>query len=47
MVINDKMPIIVGIKTFISMINITFESSKARNITVVQHFSGPPVRRFF
>ena len=32
MLINVKMPTIVGILTFISMVNITSESLKARNI---------------
>ena len=39
MLINVKMPIIVGILTFISMINTTSESFKARTIFSFQHFS--------
>ena len=33
------MPTIVGILTFISMINTTSESLKARKICIFQHFS--------
>ena len=40
MLINVKMPtIIVGILTFISMIITTSESSKARKVFIIQHFS--------
>ena len=39
MLINVKMPTIVGILTFISLINITNESLKARKAFVFQHFS--------
>ena len=39
MLINIKMPTVVGILTFISMINRTSESSKARNSFFFQHFS--------
>ena len=39
MFINVKMPTIVGILTFISMINITADSLKARSIFIFQHFS--------
>ena len=39
MLINVKMPTVVGILTFISMINITFESLKASKCLIVQHFS--------
>ena len=39
MLINVKMPTIVGILTFIIMINTTSESIKAKNIFVFQHFS--------
>ena len=37
--INAKMPTIVGILAFISMINTTSESLKARKIFIFQHFS--------
>ena len=37
--INVKMPIIVGILTFISMINTAPESFKARKIFIFQHFT--------
>ena len=39
MLINVKMPTIVGILTFISMINTACESLKARKIFIVQNFS--------
>ena len=39
LLINVKMPTIVGILTFISMINTTFERLKARNISICQYFS--------
>ena len=39
MLINVKMPTIVGILTFISMINKTSESLKARKVLIFQHFS--------
>ena len=39
MLINIKMPTIVGILTFISMINTTSESSEARIFLIFQHFS--------
>ena len=39
MLINVKMPTIVGILTFISMINTTSESLKARKEIIFQHFS--------
>ena len=34
-----KMPTIVGILTFISMINVTSERLKARNFFIYQYFS--------
>ena len=37
--INVKMPTIVGILTFISIINTTSERLKARNFIICQHFS--------
>ena len=37
--INVKMPTIVGILTFISMINTTFESLKASKVFIFQHLS--------
>ena len=37
--INVKMPTIVGILTFISMINRTSESLKAGKVVIFQHFS--------
>ena len=39
MLINVKMPTIVGILTFIGMINATDESLKARKVFIFQHFS--------
>ena len=39
MLINVKMPTVVGILTFISMINTTSESVKARKVFIFQHFS--------
>ena len=39
MLINIKMPTIVGILTFISMINTTPESLKARKVFIFQYFS--------
>ena len=38
MLINDKMPIIVGILTFMSMINTTSESLKLRKVLIFYHF---------
>ena len=37
--INVKMPTIVSILTFISMINTSSESFKARKVLIFQHFS--------
>ena len=39
LLINVKMPTIVGILTLISMINTTPESLKARKVFIFQHFS--------
>ena len=39
MLINVEMPTIVGILTFISMLNATSESSKARKLGIFQQFS--------
>ena len=39
MLINVKMPTIVGILTFIRMMNTTSEILKARNVFIFQHFS--------
>ena len=39
MLINVKMPTIVDILTFISMINTTPECLKARTVIIGQHFS--------
>ena len=39
MLINDKMPTIIGILTFISMINTTSDSLIAQRLFVFQHFS--------
>ena len=36
--INVKMPIVVGILSFISMINTTSESLTARKVFIFQHF---------
>ena len=38
MFINAKMPTIVGILTFINMINTTSECLKARKINILEHF---------
>ena len=39
MLINVKMPTTIDILTFINMINATFESLKARQVFIFQHFS--------
>ena len=39
LLINVKMPTIVGILTFISMINTSSERLKARNFFICQYFS--------
>ena len=39
MLIHVKMPIIVGILTFISMINTTLNSLKAKEVFIFQHVS--------
>ena len=39
LLINVKMPTIVGILTFISMINTTSERLKARNFFICRYFS--------
>ena len=39
LLINVKMPTIVGILTFISMINTTCERLKARNVFICRYFS--------
>ena len=39
LVINVEMPLIVGILTFISMINTTSERLKARNFLICRYFS--------
>ena len=39
LLINVKMPTIVGILTFISRINKTSDRSKARNLVIFQHFN--------
>ena len=39
LLINGKMPTAVGILTFICRINTTYESLKARNDFIFQHFS--------
>ena len=39
LLMNVKMPTIVGILTFISMINTTSERLKARNFFICQYFS--------
>ena len=39
LLVNVKIPTIVGILTFISMINTTSERLKARNFFISQHFS--------
>ena len=44
--INVKMPTIVGILTFISMINITSESLQARKVFIFHHFSFHELLKF-
>ena len=39
MLVNVKMPTIVGILTFISMLNATSESLKTRKVGIFQQFS--------
>ena len=39
MLINVKMPTIIGILTFITMVNTTSESSRERKIFIFHHFS--------
>ena len=39
LLINDKMPTIVGILTFVSMINTPSEKLKARNFFICRYFS--------
>ena len=39
MLINVKMPTIVGILTFISVINTTYRSLKARKVFIFKNFS--------
>ena len=39
LLLNVKMPTIVGILTFISMINTTYERLKARNFFICRYFS--------
>ena len=46
MVINVKMPTIVGILTFISMINTTPEGLKARTVYIFQYFSFYELLKF-
>ena len=47
MLINVKMPTIVGILTFISMINTTYESLKGRKILTFKHFNCYEHLKFF
>ena len=46
LLINDKMTTIVGILTFISMINTISERLKARNFITFRYFSGGSVVDF-
>ena len=46
MLINIKMPSIVDILTFISMIDTSSESLEARKILNCQHFSFMTIRKF-
>ena len=39
MLINVKMPTVVGILTLISMINTAYQSLEARNVFIFQNFS--------
>ena len=47
MLINVRMPTIVGILTFISMINTTSESFEARNVIIFKHFSFYDQLKFY
>ena len=47
MLINVKMPTIVGILTLISMINTTSESLKARKDCIFQHYSFHEYLKFY
>ena len=47
LLINVKMPTIVGILTFISRINAKFEGSKARKFFIFQHFSFYDQLKFY
>ena len=47
MLINVKMPTTVGILTFISMIDTTSESLKARKVFIFQHFSFYEQLKFY
>ena len=40
MLVNVKMPTIVGILTFISMIDIVLKILKSRKVFILQHFRG-------
>ena len=46
LLINGKMPTIVGILTFISMINTTTERLKARHFFICQYFSVYELSKF-
>ena len=45
--INVKMPTIVGILTFMSRINTTYERLKAKNFFICQYFSFYEQLKFF
>ena len=47
MLINVKMPTIVGILSFISMINTPSESLKTRKVFIFQHFSFYEQLKFY
>ena len=47
MLINAKMPTIVGILTFMSLINTTPERLKARKVFVFQHFKFNEPLKFY
>ena len=47
MLINVKIPTIVDILRFISMINTTYESLKAKKVFIFEHFSGYEHLKFY
>ena len=47
MLINVNMPTFAGMLTFISMMNVTSESLKARTIFIFQHYSFYEQLKFY